>query len=112
MNTEKFETKKGEFVVFDLPIQFKEFNYGGVTKILHEGKKIVPLDFVNTLSKDHCLEIVEEYGPFGEYKGGRHPNGGGMTHRAYGDPLTALKCILKDNNIDFENGYIFKIQSN
>lgn len=102
MKTFEFTTKKGSFILLDLvKIPLKEFTI--------ENKTYVPIKFLKDLKDKDCENIVDNYGPFGEYKGGKHPSGGAMKFRAYGSALSALKCVLEDNNIDFKKGFLMKI---
>lgn len=48
--------------------------------------------------EDAKAEGVRKYGPFGEYRGSRHPNGGYMKYRAYGDAVSAFECIWESIN--------------
>ncbi|NQY31334.1 MAG: hypothetical protein HRT69_17950 [Flavobacteriaceae bacterium] len=101
----KFTTGKGEFAVITPQATSLEEN------LALEGRKLTLIKFLPELTNEDSENVVEEYGPFGEYKGSRHPNGGTMRYRAYGNPITALKCLLKENNIDFNNGYLFRIEA-
>lgn len=112
MNTLNITTNQGSFIIMDLPKQVSEFEHGNETRLVHDGKKMKPINFINKLTEEECKLIVDEYGPFGEYKGSPHPNGGGMRFRAYGSPLSAFKCILNETDMEFENGYVFKLDSN
>lgn len=43
--------------------------------------------------EDAIGEGIEKYGPFDEYKGSLHPNGGKMRYRAYGSPIRAFQDL-------------------
>lgn len=43
-------------------------------------------------------EGIEKYGPFGEYKGSKHPSGGGMRFRAYQKAARAYQDLWEDIN--------------
>ena len=48
--------------------------------------------------QDAIAEGIQKYGPFGEYAGSKHPNGGNMTHRAYYKASRAFECIWESIN--------------
>ena len=102
-------TSKGEFLVMELLVNVKDVEHTDSTRLEHAGKKIKPIEFVSKLTDEHCKDIVEEYGPFGEYKGSVHPSGGSMRFRAYGNPLRAFKCLMDGSKIGFTNGYLFEV---
>ncbi len=106
MKTQEITTCKGSFVVMDMPTQLNELSYVDHTTLDYNGKKIKPINFLSDVTESECKEIVENYGPFGEFKGSEHPNGGAMRYRAYGSAVTAFKCLI---NEEFENAYVFKI---
>lgn len=47
---------------------------------------------------DAKAEGIFKYGPFGEYAGSKHPNGGKMRYRAYQSPVRAFECIWESIN--------------
>jgi len=49
----------------------------------------------DAISEGCCL-----YGPFGEYKGVLHPNGGSMKYRAYSKATRAFECLWESINGD------------
>lgn len=48
--------------------------------------------------EDAKAEGIEEYGPFGEYKGSIHPSGGCMRYRAYGKASRAFEDLWVEIN--------------
>lgn len=48
--------------------------------------------------EDAVAEGCSKYGPFGEYRGSRHPNGGQMKYRAYSTAQRAFQCIWETIN--------------
>lgn len=56
---------------------------------------------LHDISEDDAIaEGCSLYGPFGEYKGSIHPNGGGMRYRAYSTAKRAFQCIWESINGD------------
>lgn len=47
---------------------------------------------------DAIAEGIEKYGPFGEYKGSKHPNGGAMRYRAYDKASRAYQDLWIEIN--------------
>lgn len=62
-----------------------------VEEIRMERLKIITED-------DAKAEGIEEYGPFGEYKGSKHPSGGLMRYRAYNKASRAFEDLWNDIN--------------
>jgi hypothetical protein len=61
----------------------------------------VKVERLNEISEEDALkEGIEKYGPFGEYKGSRHPNGGMMQYRAYGKAARAFQDLWEEINGD------------
>lgn len=50
----------------------------------------------NISEEDAIAEGIEKYGPFGEFKGSRHPSGGMMKYRAYSKASRAFQDIWMD----------------
>ncbi|MFN3802618.1 hypothetical protein [Belliella pelovolcani] len=48
--------------------------------------------------EDSIAEGCSLYGPFGEYRGSPHPNGGSMRYRAYSTASRAFQCIWEEIN--------------
>lgn len=48
--------------------------------------------------EDAIAEGIQKYGPFGEFKGSAHPNGGAMKFRAYSKATTAFRDIWEEIN--------------
>lgn len=54
---------------------------------------------LHDISEDDAIaEGCSLYGPFGEYKGSIHPNGGGMRYRGYSTAKRAFQCIWETIN--------------
>jgi len=49
-------------------------------------------------AEDAISEGCSHYGPFGEFRGSLHPNGGSMKYRAYSKPEGAFQCIWETIN--------------
>ncbi|MFV0376883.1 MAG: hypothetical protein ACK5JD_06215 [Mangrovibacterium sp.] len=59
--------------------------------------KSVGVERLNDISdEDAVAEGIEQYGPFGEYKGSPHPAGGAMRYRAYQHAARAFQDIWSD----------------
>jgi len=48
--------------------------------------------------EDAISEGIEKYGPFGEFKGSKHPNGGSMRFRAYSKSTRAFQDLWETIN--------------
>lgn len=61
--------------------------------------KNVKIERLQQISEiDAISEGCAKYGPFGEYKGSLHPNGGMMRYRAYSKASRAFQCIWETVN--------------
>jgi hypothetical protein len=61
--------------------------------------KSVRIERLNDISENDAIaEGCSKYGPFGEYRGSAHPNGGKMKYRAYSKAVTAFQCIWEGIN--------------
>jgi hypothetical protein len=61
--------------------------------------KSAKIERLNDISEcDAIEEGCSKYGPFGEFKGSIHPNGGSMRYRAYSKASRAFQCIWETIN--------------
>ena len=59
----------------------------------------VRVERLHDISEDAAIaEGIQKYGPFGEYKGSPHPNGGAMAFRAYGKAARAFQDLWESIN--------------
>lgn len=73
--------------------------------------KSIKIERLQDISEaDAIAEGCSKYGPFGEYKGSIHPNGGAMKYRAYSKASRAFQCIWETINGEQSwkaNPYVF-----
>ncbi|MDR6844485.1 hypothetical protein [Flavobacterium granuli] len=61
--------------------------------------KSIRVERLNEITEEDAIqEGCSKYGPFGEYKGSIHPNGGAMKYRAYSKASRAFQCIWESIN--------------
>lgn len=61
--------------------------------------KSIKVERLQDISEEDAIaEGCSKYGPFGEFKGSIHPNGGSMRFRAYSKASRAFQCIWETIN--------------
>lgn len=59
----------------------------------------IKVERLNDITEQSAInEGCPLYGPFGEYRGSKHPNGGSMKYRAYSKAVSAFACIWESIN--------------